>query len=111
MSITEGNNDDSELVSSLLKGDARGVYEIYLLKTSQDYWLNQVNNKWERYLFQSGNDRRNLSMVDGAKLEQAYGGEEVGESVYGVCYSSCLCKSWRSRHPGGLPWSSFLFRC
>ena len=37
LSVTEGNNDDSELVSSLLKGDARGVYEIYLLKTSQDY--------------------------------------------------------------------------
>jgi len=60
LSITEGNNDDSELVSSLLKGDARGVYEISLLKTSQDYWLNQVN-KWERYLFQSGNDWRNLA--------------------------------------------------
>ena len=40
LSVTEGNSDDSELVSSLPKRDARGVHgsvgqdEIFLLKTS-----------------------------------------------------------------------------
>jgi len=40
LSVTEGNSNDSELVSSLLKRDARGVHgsvgqdEIFLLKTS-----------------------------------------------------------------------------
>jgi hypothetical protein len=62
--------------------------ETYLIKSSQDYCLNQVNNKWESYLFQSGNDWRNLyipeeaMLVDGTKLEQTMEEAEMVESVY-----------------------------
>ena len=80
----------------MFKGESRGVYgsagqdEICLNKTSQAYWLNQVSNKWERFLFQSRNSWRNslvleearLLLVDGANLEQVVKEKWVNQSVW-----------------------------
>ena len=49
----------------------------------------------------------------GPKMEQAMEEKKwVNLSMFGeewgiICYSSCLCKSWRSRRPCGLGWSFY----
>jgi len=83
--VTAGNSDDPELVSSLPQGKTGGLHfsagqtEMHLIKTPPDYLLNQVSNKWERFLYQTATNWRcslvpeevGYLLVDAASLEQA----------------------------------------
>jgi len=72
-SVTEGSSHAGELECLVPKGvcsgllKAPGQAEGFGYKTSQDAWLNQVSNKWEHLLYQTGSDWKTGPLLEDAR--------------------------------------------
>jgi hypothetical protein len=71
---TEGSCHAAELECFVPKGtcprlhEASGQAEDSGNKASQDAWLNQISNKWERLLYQTGGDGKFLPLPEEASV-------------------------------------------
>jgi hypothetical protein len=71
--VTKGNSHASKVDCLLSKRDDAGVFdafaqiEVSINKASQVTWLNQVSNKWERFLYQIGSDWKKTVVPEEAK--------------------------------------------
>jgi hypothetical protein len=71
--VTEGNSHASKLDCPLSKRDDAGVFhafgqmEVSINKASQVIWLNQLSNKWEHFLYQTGSDWKKTVVPEEAK--------------------------------------------
>ena len=69
---TEGSQHAAELGCLVPKGlcpgvhEAPGEFETPGYKASQDAWVDQINNKWERLLYLSGGDWKSLTLPEEA---------------------------------------------
>jgi hypothetical protein len=70
---TEGNSNAAQLELSVSKGESPrisgspGQTKKLRYKTSPTTWLSQVNDKWDRVLYQAGTDRKINTVPDKAK--------------------------------------------
>lgn len=84
--VTEGNSYASKLECSLSKGSCSGVpkrsgqADGYGHKTTQAAWVNQVNNTWERLLYQTGVDWK-ISLLPDEARALLVNAEDVGKKL------------------------------
>jgi len=98
---TEGNSYAAQLEFSMSEGGPRisgspGQAEKLRYKTSPTTWWSQVNDQWERVLYQAGADWKNNALPDEAKALLANGDdlEKMVREGNWINFSS-LAEAWR----------------
>jgi hypothetical protein len=138
--VTEGNNYAAQLELSMPKGEDTRVsgspeqVEMLRYKTSQSTWLSQVNNRWERVLYQSAFDWKNNvlpveakallangddlermtregSWINFAALDINYGTSFLSVLPIHHCGCHCLCRGCSRNTETMFLVHSFLFLC